>query len=125
MSKVTIHSPAMKRILRVLEHCGPLNNYQISDLALVGFQTFQNTYRKILVESGLIHVGSWERSPGSGPYRPIFHFGPGETAPQPSKKDRNLQVREWRERVGYYQTIRANNRLKSVDSTTAALLGIK
>ena len=122
MRSVSITSPAMVRILFALRNHGPLDHVQIIDKACIGPKTW-SSYRRFLLKAQAIHVGGWKRSPGAGPFRPIFHFGPGEEAPKPEQKDPNIHKAAYRQRTRDYRD--ATQRLAKVDPVTASLMGLR
>lgn len=129
---VSVESPGMRRVREVLGAAtAPLDAKTIATLACVSVKTFNRTYRQLLLRADppLMHVAAYRRrEKGSGTHIPLYASGPRKCKP-PKKPDPIPPViaqRVWRNRTGYYETIKAQRRLaRPPDPALAALLGLK
>lgn len=76
-------SPAMRRILAVLEQSGGLSRQEIARAAFVGAGTLSGGgYLALLRAARLIHVSGWSRN-ANGFTTPLYAIGGGTDFPQP------------------------------------------
>lgn len=130
--KVTVESPGMLRVRKVLaDATKALDPQTIATLACVSVKTFNRTYRQLLLRADppLIHVAGYRRREGvfGGTHIALYANGPliGRPPEKPAPKPAIISQRAWRERTGYYESIKAKNRLaKPPDIALAALLGL-
>lgn len=123
---VSVESPGMRRVRAVLEAATePMDAISISEAAHVSANTFRNTYRRLLIRAGLIHIAGYLHG-RQGRQRPTYLAGPqiGDP-PIPPILDHRAATRDWKERTGYYEAIKARRRLaRPPDMALAALLGL-
>lgn len=123
---VSVESPGMRRVRAVLEAAtGPMDAISISEAAHVSVNTFRNTYRRLLIRAGLIHIAGYLHG-RQGRQRPTYLAGPqiGDP-PIPPILDHRAATRDWRERTGYNEARKAHRRLaRPPDIALAALLGL-
>lgn len=121
---VSVDSPAMLRILKVLsEAIEPMDGWDIAKAAFVAPNTWSNSYRHLLIHSGLIHISAWKHNT-RGPFVPLYSIGAGEEAPKPEKIDQLARARNWKHRTGYNEFRKAQRRLANPGYALAALMGI-
>lgn len=129
MSKqVSFESRGMQRVLMVLTKARiPIDDETIAERACIGLRTFTGTYRHLLLRAGKMHIAAYEPN-RFGPAIPMYAPGPlvGDPPAKPERKPAVIAQRDWRERTGYYESIKARNRLlKPPDPVLAALLGLR
>ncbi len=129
MKIVSVESPGMLRVRKVIAQARePIDARTIAKRAFVGYRTFQATYRHLLLRADLIHVAGYRRREvWTGTHIALYAHGPliGEPPEKPAPKPAIISQRAWRERTGYYESIKAKNRLaKPPDFALAALLGL-
>ena len=121
--KVTPDSPAMKRIVAVLEENGPLSRDDIADLAHISLKTLKSGgYMKTLIEAELIHVFKYERSQ-NGPAAPIYRAGPDprkQKARPPKKFSPSEKSRRGKEKTGYAERRKERRRVAAMGSLAIA-----
>lgn len=121
--KVTTDSPAMKRIVAVLEENGPLSRDDIADLAHISLKTLKSGgYMKTLIEAELIHVFKYERSQ-NGPAYPIYRAGPDprkQKARPPKAFSPAEKSRRWKEKTGYSERRKERRRVAAMGSLAIA-----
>lgn len=115
----------MLRVRRVCEEATePLDGHEIADRAHISFNTFQNSYRHLLLGEEKIHIAGWRHNV-RGPFIPLYLGGPGKTPKKPEKIDALARARAWKHRTGYNEARKAHRRLaRPKDQMLAALLGL-
>lgn len=77
-------APGMQRLLDAVRQAGPIDYREAASLAGLSPNTVKNAgYLDLLVQQGKLHIAGWRRA-RKGPMRPIYAWGPGETAPKPA-----------------------------------------
>lgn len=123
---VSFESPGMRRVLKVIEESEkPIDGYQIAAAAFISFNTFDGTYRQLLLRAKKVHVAAY-RVNHHGPAVPLYRIGPLKgKPPERPKADHKIAVRAWKERTGYYEAEKAKRRLaRPPDPALAAMLGL-
>lgn len=120
-----LDTPAMRRVLAVIEANPGLDGHAIAQRAHVSYWTFKNHCRPKLIEAKKIHISGWKTNTYSWPW-PLFTIGPGKEAKRPenAKQRHSTRMKEWRERTAYNEARKAARRLAKPDPVVAALMGI-
>ena len=121
--RVTVDSPGMQRVLKVLRERGPMDEKTLAPLAYVSPRTLHN-YAIQLHHGRHIYAHAW-RYNRQGSQSAIWAIGPGEDAPKLPPSDKVARNRDWRQRTGYWEAKKADKRLANPDRLTAALMGIR
>jgi hypothetical protein len=76
-------APGMLRLLEAVRTLGPLDYREAAEAAGLSANTVKNAgYLEMLAAQDKLHICEWRRG-RKGPMRPVYAFGPGETAPKP------------------------------------------
>lgn len=121
-----LDTPAMRRVLAVIEANPGLDGYVIAERAHVSYFTFKNHCRPKLIAAKKIHISGWLFNPHGWPSAE-FTLGEGKEAKRPitARERHSERMREWRERTAYNELRKALRRLAKPDPMIAALMGIQ
>lgn len=123
--EVSITAPGVQRARKAIEAAATeLAPRELCKAANISLNYFINDVRKLLIDHKLMHQSGWRRNT-RGTFIPLYSPGPGNGKPprRMKKSVPRLRCRAWKERTGYNERRRIENRVKRAPSLLAALLG--